>query len=215
MGTLIKTGKTRYYPASTPTQILFDTSTAGGSGGSEAGNTWTWNHTCGAGATYLFVDVECNNNNVSGVTYNGMAMAALASVVKYPGANLYISTWGLLNPGTGTHAVLVSLGTSATTVGGNSSSYIGASMVVGTGTGTVTAGTALSATVSGSPASPDWEVAAIIQNESVTAPGGWFGRQTGGNPILYDSNGPTNLSTVTFTLGGSGDGAIAVVALGV
>lgn len=110
------------------TGVTFDAVGAGGFVVSSS-SPLTWLHTCGAGATALFVDVTCNgvSDDIGGVTYNGIAMTKLAFIEANNNVSGGIDLWYLANPPTGSAYTVQVTPSSQTTMTGNSVSYAGSS----------------------------------------------------------------------------------------
>jgi hypothetical protein len=106
-----------------------------------AATSWTIAHTCTGENLALLVAVdETGSTTCTGVTYNGVAMTSLVDSAYGTGRHLYI--FGLLNPATGTHNIVVS--NSASTAGNVAAvSYTGVLLTADfpntTATGTTTA----------------------------------------------------------------------------
>lgn len=76
-------------------------STAGGSA------TLNFSHTTSGTGRYLFcISTSGNQNGVSGVTYNGVAMSLIGNLTAGD-LNGYVKNWGLVNPALGTNTVSV------------------------------------------------------------------------------------------------------------
>ncbi len=93
------------------TTIAYVSSTDGGNNGG-SGNTRTFSHTTGSGTDrYLLVgvigDVTSGANDPVSVTYNGVSMTLLDSMKAVNGGNRYNYVWGLANPASGAHNVVV------------------------------------------------------------------------------------------------------------
>ncbi len=70
-------------------------------------NTLSWNHTIGSGANRVLVVgiYTYYGLNVTGITFNGVAMTASATASRTAAC---VSTWFLVAPATGTHSITVS-----------------------------------------------------------------------------------------------------------
>lgn len=66
--------------------------------------TTTWNHTCSGSNRYLFLLAP---TDITTVTYNGVSMSVLTTVVQQAWNNPAIRVWGLANPTTGTNTISV------------------------------------------------------------------------------------------------------------
>lgn len=94
--------------------------------GDSSGTDHTFSHTCGSGATRLFVAFSngfTNTDDVSGVTYNGVAMSFVAKQVGGFAWNWYLYT--LASPAAGAHNVVVSFSASKSNVCKAAWSYTG------------------------------------------------------------------------------------------
>lgn len=120
--------------------VAIDTSSSGTVSGA---NSLTYSHTC-TGATYLAVAVaDWTGDNVTGVTYGGVAMTLLCKETRTPDSgSLEIYWYGLANPTAGANNVVVSRSTS--------SLWIQAGSVSLTGTVTTTSPVDATATEPGS-----------------------------------------------------------------
>jgi hypothetical protein len=119
--------------------IAFDAASGGGSGGAGAISN-THAHTCTGSQLYLVVATTNSGNfAVSTVTYNGVTMQFLGSLSG--GTAVSTELWGLVNPATGAHNVVVTFASSCRHAV-TSCSYTGVDPT--TPTGTVGSGTASS-----------------------------------------------------------------------
>lgn len=97
------------------------------SGTASATNTLTFSHTCSGEYRVLVVSVAAEDDNdtdtdVSGITYNGVAMSRVHTQVRSNGGNHNrITTYLLTAPATGAHDVVI-------TMGGNCIAFIGMSI---------------------------------------------------------------------------------------
>jgi len=106
--------------------IAYDASAYGNDGGGLT-TSISWSHTCTGSNLILIVGtVSGSNGNVSGVTYNGVAMTKITGSSGYSSQCGNTVFWYLINPPTGSHTVAVTLG-SSDTISGVSASYTGAS----------------------------------------------------------------------------------------
>lgn len=120
--------------------IAFDAA----SGANSASNVSSinWNHTVTGSDTVLFVMVDTGNNSPS-VTFNGVSMTSLGTANA---GGYYATLFGLLAPASGTHTVVVTLGSGTNAISGNSTSYTGMNQSLtpdSSNTGTGTDGTTL------------------------------------------------------------------------
>ena len=121
----------RVIPASTPAGIQFDA--AGNSGYQTAQSTYSFNRTVTGSNTFLAVDVELLSvpgTTVTGITDNGVAMTFIGaqSTVSSVGR---VEQWGIVNPATGTHAIVVTLSASINSAA-TAASYTGVNQTVPT-----------------------------------------------------------------------------------
>lgn len=96
--------------------IAFNNATASANNSGSA----TFSHTCTGSDRYLFVYTS-QGNNVSAVTYNGVAMTLLTT---YSGSGTVIKVWGLAAPSPGSNTVSI---TASGAWAGGASSYTGVS----------------------------------------------------------------------------------------
>lgn len=92
----------------------------------------TWSHTTAGASRYMVVSVGTNGQTVSGVTYAGVAMTLLGTRQETPTGHR-ITLFGLVQPGTGTNNVAVTLAGSSPCVAG-SISLTGVAQVNSVGT---------------------------------------------------------------------------------
>lgn len=85
-------------------------------GTTEAATSLTVAHTI-TDANYLRVWVSTDNQTISGVTYNGVTMVAIAEKANVP-QNLKVALYGLINPAVGTHNIVITMGASSHISGG-------------------------------------------------------------------------------------------------
>jgi hypothetical protein len=105
--------------------LAFDT--AASSALVNPGTSVTWLHTCTGADGILFVACFGNNGgagNISGATYNGVAMTQIGAAVQVP-ADRWLYLFYLIAPATGAHSVVVSASASIA-LAGLSASYTGA-----------------------------------------------------------------------------------------
>lgn len=154
-------------------------------------NSFSFSHTCTGSDLKLFVTVSYSlvpTMTVTGITYNGVAMTALGSVITAPGGVKSVKFF-LQNPATGAHNVVVSTDNAGDVLDCNSASYSGTDTStapnliatdIASGTPTTTTGTT---TVNNA-----WTI--LMGNGGQTAGTGSTKRSTGHgqNGGLYDSN---------------------------
>ena len=80
-----------------------------------SGTTNSWNHTIGSGSNRILMVAVSSGSSVTGVTYNGIALTELKSIVY--NTPYTFSVWYLLNPPSGTYACTITIGASAFIVG--------------------------------------------------------------------------------------------------
>jgi len=122
--------------------VTFDaTASTSGDGGS-----FSYSHTCTGSNLYLVVGISFLNSagrSVSGVTYNSVAMSSLGTATN----GIYsVQLWGLANPATGAHNVVVTMG------GPPNSTSIGSVSFTGVNASTPTSGFASATGSSANPA---------------------------------------------------------------
>lgn len=154
-----------------------------------AATSLTYSHTCSGTDRILFVSVGLNTNgdNVTGVTYNGVAMTQIATATANASNRSYL--YYLINPATGSNNVVVSLG-SASNVYSSSASYTGAKQSTqpdsnATNTTSSTPLT-LSTTVVGSGC---WIVSTCMDLDGQSPGTGTTGRTGASTAQIGDSNG--------------------------
>jgi hypothetical protein len=160
-----------------------------------AGSSLTWSHTCSGSDRILWVQCarDATVDNITGVTYNGVAMTLLDKQTNSTDRIEYV--FYLIAPDTGTHDVVVSASLAVPSIFGNSSSYTGAKQ-----SGVPDASTKQS--ISGSPyttslttiADNCWTI--LFTTTSATTPVASTGSTlrasngTVGGEKIFDSNGP-------------------------
>lgn len=102
--------------------IAYDAVSVGNTANSPIASPLSWNHTISGANTVLLLGIEMSGKTPSAVTYNGVAMTLLDSVVL-GGNNQYF--YGLLNPATGTNSISVSWSGGNDYVSGEATSYTG------------------------------------------------------------------------------------------
>lgn len=112
-------------PGSVPsTTIAYATSADGGNNGG-SGTSRTWSHTVSSGTDrYLFVgfvgDTNAGNDDVSSVTYNGVSMTLVSKQLQNVNSgNRWTYVYGLANPASGAHNVVVTFASSHWILGGS------------------------------------------------------------------------------------------------
>ena len=99
--------------------IAFDAS----SSGIASATSVTFSQTCTGSDLVLVVNAYVKGDNISSVTYNGVAMTQVAAETS---GNPRVYTYVLIGPATGTHNVVVTGGASAVVTGGSAISFSGA-----------------------------------------------------------------------------------------
>lgn len=82
-------------------------STSTGSTGAGTAGSLSFAHTI-TDANYLRVGISCDDEVISSVTYNGVAMTLIGTVSNGP-ADLKVALYGLINPVAGTHNVIITM----------------------------------------------------------------------------------------------------------
>ncbi len=105
--------------------IAFDASSDGGS--ATGVTSWSWAHTCSGSNRILWIAVLAtfNGDNVTSVTYNGVA-ATRAAILNLTTSTYRGYLYYLVAPATGSHNVTVNC-TNANNIFGRAASYTGAS----------------------------------------------------------------------------------------
>jgi hypothetical protein len=154
------------------------------------GTSLTWSHTCSGSNRILFVGITILSGSdlVTGVTYDGVAMTRVATIVETGGTQtLYL--YALVNPATGANNVVVSV-SSSITIRATSASYTGARQsgipdASGTKTTASTTSQALAVTTV---TDKSWMVSfAIGTSDQPAASTGVTSRQSATNRALGDS----------------------------
>lgn len=170
--------------------IAFDAA----SQGTSSGTSTTFAHTCSGSDRLLFVEAySTTGDDVTGITYNGVAMTQINKVSK-SGSSEKLYLYYLAAPATGSNNVVVSRSGSGGFLHGAASSYTGAKQTgipdSQTTTAPVGTGTSLTATTT-TVANNCWLVAAFVcDNGGITAGSGTSVR--GGDTsfdVIADSNG--------------------------
>jgi hypothetical protein len=115
-------------PTKASAAIALDaTSNITSSGWHNCGTGCSWNHTVGSSADrILLVYLTSNlNDQVTGVTYNGVSMTQLVKKGRNQDNAVWSYIYYLVNPASGTHSVAVSLASSDTFFMGAAASYTG------------------------------------------------------------------------------------------
>ena len=197
--------------------IAFDASNQGARNVSATGSI-TWNHTCTGANLILLVGVTCTGDNVTGVTYNGVAMTLIDKTASVAGDFNYL--YALQAPATGSNAVVVSL-TGTHFLAALSASYTGVNQSVTldshTPANTTTATPwSMSTTVV---AANCWLVSynEFTNSSTTTAGSGTTQRQignTGQDRNLFDSNGTvsTGSQTLNYVFNGGSQAVGGIIA---
>lgn len=171
--------------------VKFDSATDGGS--------LTFSHTCSGIDRYLTVGVAIAGTTVSvtGITYNGVAMGLIKRSV---GSGSASELWGLINPASGAHNVVITLSGAAGSAEGavsfsdtNQSTQNGASgATFGTGT------TVTSASISGAPGGMLVDVVGAFSAVTIqTGTQAWNDGSGDGQAYLLATGSP---QTISWTL---------------
>jgi len=186
-------------------------------------------HTVTGANTYLIVEVGLTSGaigNVTGVTYNGVAMTSLNNVNPV-GHGLRGTFWGLKNPATGTHNIVASISGANDGVTVTGSSYTGVDQTTPIGVVAAAdsgAGTSASASISVASAVGDVVVGGIIIGNAATSItiGAGQTQRAAANLIvsngehdnrISDEPGAAGTTTHSWTWTGATDWTIAGVAL--
>jgi hypothetical protein len=199
--------------------IAFDASTDGGL--VNPNSSLTFSHTCSGADRCLFVGVRSRLSTidqVTGVTYNGVAMTPVVQIAGDTTSKRCVSLWMLVNPDSGSNSVSVS-GSASDVIIALAASYTG---VLSTGqpdaTGSnTTVGTSISTSVT-TVADNCWMVSVVGNNVgTLTGSPGQTLRQNSSNGIaMGDSNAaitPAQSYNMQATIGSSTDLAIAMASV--
>ena len=111
--------------------IAFDAAT---DGGNSATGTLTFAHTCTGTNRFIVVGFVGNTvDDVTGVTYNGVAMSLIAKVLS--DSTRYVYLYGLVAPATGSNNVVITTSSADTIIGG-ALSYTGVKQEAAEASGT-------------------------------------------------------------------------------
>lgn len=168
--------------------IAYDTIVNASFGGS-ATTTKTWSHTCTGADRILFVNCLTDANNVSGVTYGGVAMTRILGFAT----DYYNVIYALPNPASGANNVVVTCSVAQNIIP-MSVSYTGAKNELPTITNTGSGSSPLSVSVT-TTADNSWIMGYVRRTTggSITASTGTILRASDTTYSLYtiDSNAPT------------------------
>lgn len=166
--------------------------------GSSGTTSTTVSHTVSGSERILIVglgDQDSSEANVTGVTYNGVAMTKIDAAMTGSDPT-WTHLYGLLAPATGTHDIVASRTAASDMMFLVAASYTGVSQATAIGSLTKTEGggnaaTSFSGTLSTS-ADNSWTVLACYnRGQGESAGAGTFQRVNGGNVTnMFDSNGP-------------------------
>lgn len=193
-------------------------------GGLAVDTSLTFSHTCTGPNLILFVGVfgdvgasDANGNNVTGVTYNGIAMTEINR--KLCPSDRWVYLFYLISPSTGAHNVVVSASTTIA-MAAQSVSYTGANQssqpdnsTTATGT-SIASGTDFGTTLS-TVADNCWTIIAQKENGGVTSAGANTTlRQSNTNGMaMYDSGGaitPPGSNTLNIHTSGVTDFSVVM-----
>ncbi len=168
--------------------IAYDTVVNASFGGS-ATTTKTWSHTCSGSDRIIFVQTLTDGNNVSGVTYGGVAMTRVYGQTT----DFYSTIYALPNPATGANNVVVTCSVAQNIIP-MSVSYTGAKNEVPTISNTGSGSSPLSVSVT-TTADNSWLLGYVRKTTSgtITAGAGTTLRASDTTYGLYtcDSGAPT------------------------
>jgi hypothetical protein len=177
-------------------------------GSSTAVTSKTVAHTCTGANRILFVSVTCiraaNGDQISGVTYNGVAMTQIGK--RSSQANTFVYLYRLEGPATGTNNIVASANNSSD-IGIVAASYTGAKQSGQPDSSAVANGTAASYSASTTVvASGCWLVAANVNN------GGGFAAGSGATSrgIIAFSGGSQNMLVDSNATVGTGSQSLGV-----
>lgn len=169
--------------------IAFDV--ASSASGSPSATPLEWAHTCTGANGLLLVGVQCQDNTVSGVTYNGVAMTLLDSDL----VNSTVSMFGLKAPATGANTVSIAY-TGSKYIRGIASSYTGflGTLPDSTNTFTNAAGSPTSSTITITTVDDNCWAAVMVYAANVATAitagtGGTLRATEQANTMFMDSNG--------------------------
>lgn len=154
--------------------IALDSTTAA-SGATASSHTFS--HTCTGSDLILFVTATGANGDVTGITYNSVAMTKINSTVT-DSAVLFTSLWYLVNPSTGANNVVITTST-ATGVVGSSASYTGVNQ-----TGQPDASTTVASSTTTSYSSSVTSVANNCWTIATSRTGNGFALTAGANTVV-------------------------------
>lgn len=187
--------------------IAFDAASAAGNV-STSTSPLTFSHTCSGTNRILFVEAgQRNASTVSGITYNGVAMTQIGTVLHPPlttsdGNYLYY----LINPATGAHNVSIAYGGGAD-LRGSSVSYTGAKQSGVPDQSTTLTGSATSNSMSLTLGANSWSIMCIGMDGGTATAGtnSTYRTDNVGITEFFDSNGAnTGSFTMSFTAPGGG-----------
>lgn len=172
--------------------IAFDATSSGFTG---SGTSLTFSHTCTGADRILFVGImgAVDNDYVTGVTYNGVAMTLVTKTLESSGS-YYDYLFYLINPDSGANSVVISASPSSF-IAACSISYTGASQSAQPDNSTTYAsgGAATSHTISLTTVADNcWIMLTGIQHASFPTAGAGTTKRIGnpstGSPVIFDSN---------------------------
>lgn len=174
-----------------------------GVGGTATPQTWT--HTCTGSNLMLIVNVYSNTpSDVTGVTYNGVAMTSLGN---YSYSGVEGNLWYLINPATGANTVSIAHTSTSNFVIGVAASYTGVKQSAQPDSSLTTQTTASATTLTATNtvvAAGSWLITGGINNSGGALIAGTGGsiRRTGSNVAvsLFDSGGPVTAGAKSMTI---------------
>ncbi len=188
--------------------IAFDAATDGGV--VNTATSLTFAHTCSGSNRMLFVSVVAGNtpNTITGVTYNGVAMTKIDSVIN--GTDRYVYLWYLIAPGAGAFNVVVTSNANELIMA-TAASYTGVKQSAQPDAHTTNTGTSPVTTSVTTVADNCWTILVGYANGgALTASTGSTFRVQGAtftNPTMFDSNTaltPAGSKSMAVTATGSG-----------
>ena len=187
-------------------------------GGEVSSTSLTYAHDA-TGEDFLIVGVQTNADTVTGVTYAGVSMTAVAGSKVSTGGSAFQQLWVLPAPTTGSNNVVISRSNSGE-IRSVCSGYSGVnqSTTVDNSTSVVSSGTTTSLDITLTPTVVDcWMVACGGYQRDPTAGTNTTQRaESGGAFGIYDNNAainPTAATTLQITYSSVGDGGMAMGAI--
>ena len=180
----------------------------------------TWSHTCTGSERILFVGAYDNSatDDITGVTYGGIAMTKIGASVAVPSSGDYQNLWYLIAPATGANDITISRSGSSGRIGGSAVSYTGADQTapIDASTTNTAAAAASIATAVTSVTKNCWTLLIVSTDDGsdsaganstyITAPSGVLN-----SPAIYDGNAKKNIGSNSMTINSDGSANMATV----